>query len=708
MKLDEMVNRISSLGRRKNDPMMVKAAILYYGAIVLNRYDYNKDIDGLQSSINMFVLMFAKSGVGKSYILKQIEKLCSLENYSEQMEVMYEYFIDMLPDTEKDPEVIRFIPQSPTLGIDGTREGLFYHATSVLECNFGSLNIYSEEFLDSISSSNELIKKLKELYDGEYKAKVIKGQKDDQRLKDVKGIVVNFIGAGSKDGATKDERDQLSKIAKSGLFRRSLVVDSCMEPEKSDKDEEDTTIIGDWFQQLDSIHKEDYKERVSRYGSTGSTNKTIKIDNDARQYIEELDSMLLKRAKDDPFNVFYGFDTGALNMIVNIAYIIAFIEQANSVTIEHLEYAYDFFIETRKTVEQTFTEVKAHDEIYNILKKKSNLTHSELIELSGCDCIPKAKNQFKDTMLLVKELAYRDGKELSNGRGIVTRYSIRELENTNLKKLIFSLSTDNKREKAIAFEPAVLPWEDIEKLCKHETIESFTCCHYEPSTKTEPYGHRKKDNFIQGQNVITFDIDNGMTIREAQALLEPFTYALYTTKSHNSEKSEYGNRFRIVIPTKNMFYVTDEQHKQLIENTENMIGLTSNDSQTRNVSRLFFTNPNAEVFYTNDGDLLDISGCMPDTNKNDVVMVQLEKVNEYKEQEQDVDETTKRLNGFLRYCVSTVNPNDNLKDTIFRLRKFVYDLTGDIALTEDYMWRFQSIKGFPERFIHEQLKRIGQ
>ncbi len=716
MKIDNIVKSLCTLGRRSTDPDMALGAVLYYGAILISRYDIKKDVSNLNDFINIYILMFGKSGVGKTYVINQVEKLCSLENYPEQRKIMYEHFIDLEPDGEKDPEVLRFLPSSTTTSLDGSKEGLFQICNAVKKSGFASLNLFADEFGDTITGSQELINKLKELYDGKYQAKVVKGAKGDSTETDIDRLTVNMIAVGSLDGLDAESQKVLNTLAKSGLYRRSLIINSEMEAQKNNEQDANLDEIRNHFKHIDNKWKESYKKRLDEYTRVGHTSYIFEISQEALDYIEKMDSMLLRRHQDDKLNLFKGYDVGALNQIVNTAYIISFLEGNNMVTIEHMKYSWSIFSKTRENTFKIFRDKKAHEEIYELLEMKQNLTQSDLLELDRSDCIPKAKNQFNDAMLLVQELAYKRGKELYIGNGIVTRYTLRDLPKTNLDKLKFSLERDGKMEKAIAFEPVELKWTDIEALSKsyrREVIdeetgeievigtESFTLAHYEPTSKTEPNGHRRQDSFVQGQNVIALDIDGGETIDDIKILLEPYTYCIYTTKSHRKAKRDYKDSFRVILPTKHMYYVNPEQHKEMYSNIAEYLRVDI-DLPCRNVSRIWYTNKDAET-YINEGDLLDVEAFMPDTEKNQNILPLLIGGTSNSVSPDVEDELERRINGMTRHSIMVITKG-NLKNSIYALYSFVMDITGgDRERAEKELWITQKARGYPSKFVEELL-----
>ena len=204
---------------------------------------------------------------------------------------------------------------------------------------------------------------------------------------------------------------------------------------------------------------------------------------------------------------------------------------------------------------------------------------------------------------------------------------------------------------------------------------------------------------IQGQNVIAFDFDDGDTIAEIKEKFKHFKYCLYTTRSHNSLKSEYQDRFRVIVPVKNKFYVNPEQHKMLYKNIVEFFDIKP-DTKCYNVSRMYFTNEIAETFINDSNDLFEISSFMPDTNTSDAVFKKIAAMkNAYSDVTEDqLDEIDRRLGGSMKWFVATTNVG-NLKNNIYAMYKMVIDLTGDRDRAEIEIRKFQEIMNFPVKFI---------
>jgi hypothetical protein len=235
----------------------------------------------------------------------------------------------------------------------------------------------------------------------------------------------------------------------------------------------------------------------------------------------------------------------------------------------------------------------------------------------------------------------------------------------------------------------------VEGLLKSK-VQSYCLNHFEATDKA-PNGHRKKEYVIPGQNMIAFDIDEGMTIVQMQEILTPYQYLLYTTKSHQKEKN--GNicdRFRVIIPTKTNFYVNPEEHKGLYENISRVLEIPSYDVATRNQGRLWFVAPDGEVIKKDTGDLLDVRCCIPETEVSEHVIPNIENL--------DLDEADRRIYGMQKHTlISGIGGNRN--NAIFALAKFLQDINEPVEDTV-YSTNAMLLEPLPETEVRTILQNI--
>ena len=694
MIIEQMIEELKTLGRRKTDPIIWESVLYYYAAIMLNKYAFRKSTGS--GVITYFSIIFAGSGIGKSWSMKQVEKLFLLEGYQDIMMTYYTDGLKNIPDeVEDEAEIKRYMPRSITIGVEGTAEGLYQVAQSQRASNFGSLNLATEEFGESIGTSSGLLSKLKELHDGIFKSKVIKGDHDSEMKADIQNIVCNFIGLGSKRGVTSDSKKEFNRIATSGLYRRSFIIDSKAIVEKNEEFS-DITKLEEYLIALNDNFRADF---VQRRKSMILPDRTFDLSKDYHKKVEEIDDELIDRAQKERFNEFAQYDTGSMDIIESLAHIIAFLEWDTTVNGKHLDKAFDFFKRTRESVEDTFRFIHPYKLMYDMLNMKENMTISEMAEIEGE--IPIAASKVNDNIALLEELCYRNDEVLIKNEGKVTRFRIEKLPVNKLDKLIVSVNNEDKKEYAVNFQPLEMTWEQLHLLVVSEKVQSFTTAHFEPSSKA-PAGHRTAKNYKEGANLIAFDIDEGMTIEEAKQMLSKFTYLIYTSKSHNTEKYDHRDRFRILIPTKNTFYVTPDQHKQLYINIEEFLGIKNNDVQTRNTSRLWYTNPRAEV-YDNQGEMLDVTFLLPNTDKSEDYLPKMQAVNA--EYQDDDSEVSRRMVGMIKWAIQNGTEGQR-NTTLYNLGKFAQDIGLEPAT---YVNRVNSMLNspLPEHDIAQILRSIG-
>jgi hypothetical protein len=670
MDIKDMVNTLEGYGARKTNPLIYESALYYFGSIVLNMYNYRKNYNGNDKYIKYYGMVLAGSGSGKSFAIKTVESLFDkLQFYRNNMRFVYVNHYNGSAEND----IYKYMPAA-TSSLEGTKEGLFKVAQSQAMSGYGSLNLISEEIGDTASGSIELMHKLKELYDGKYRAKIIKGSKDDDPEVDIDHIVANVLMMGSDDGVGTETRNKLESLAKSGLYRRSFIFDIKPEDVVRNKQVGNLDKLKEYFDALCENHAEVYKNNIYN-------DNIMEIETSALQELESINDFLIDQYNSDKYNKQYSADLGSLTAIENLSYIIAFLEFRTTVYYEDVVRAFEFYKKSRASTLDTFSPAKPYKIMYQLLKRGNPLSITEMMELDSL--IPQGKNQLADNVALLDERCYRNSEQLIISEGKVVRYAIEPLPITDNNKIKISIDADFKKEKSIDFKPMEVPFfgeqGSVERLVQSDKVDSFTTAWFKESNKA-PHGHRGKEYFISGQNLIAFDVDEGMNLQEAMELCKQYTYIIYTTKSHRIEKNnEVCDRFRIVMPTKNEFFVNVEQHKKMYENLSELIGLKTYDVATRNVSRLWFTNPNAEI-YKNVAENIDVTSCIPDTNKELAIMPKIVEVN----RAMSDGKIESRIAGMYKWFISNTSSGSRNMN-LYRVAKFILELGEDVHYHINYL-----------------------
>ena len=666
MDIKNMINVLSSQGRFKTNELIYESNLYYFTSILMNMANFVKS-DG--SRINYYSLVLSGSGSGKDFAFDLVEGVFNLPEdvYTDNIMLGVEannkdkksgmYF-------NEETELLKSnAPKSITLGLEGTKEGLFSICKSQSVANFGSLNLTHGEFGDIITKSSELLSGLKELYDGKMSAKVIKSA----NVAKITDITVNLLAYGSHAGIAHEARAELMQLVKSGMFRRTYIIDLPNEELVKQSEAEDLQPLRDRIGYLVDETKTLYGKQFKHHKSNLFTVE-FPAHPDAEKKLSEIYDDLLDRSNSDLADDIKKAEVGALTMIENLSYINAFLENKGALEQHHVEQAYGFYKRCRETTKETFKMNHPYMAMHKMLHDRDKLSISEMAELDNT--VPTAKNAIADQVALLEETCYNKGQKLMIHKGKVTRYSIVELPQNDNSEMIVSVCQDNKGKFSIDYQLVGVPFfgksprHSIESLVTSADVESFLTVEVKPSNKAM-HGHRTDDNAIEGQNMLAFDIDEGMTIDEAVSKLKNYTYILYTTKSHRKDKGGIiCDRFRVLMPTKQKFFVDPEAHKSLYENVSDFIGFQVYDKSTRNISRFWFTSPTGDVL-TNHAENIDVSTLMPETEAAKVFSQRLETIDE--------KYNDASVRGFYKWFFANTNAG-NRNDHLHRLGCYMRDL----------------------------------
>jgi hypothetical protein len=125
------------------------------------------------------------------------------------------------------------------------------------------------------------------------------------------------------------------------------------------------------------------------------------------------------------------------------------------------------------------------------------------------------------------------------------------------------------------------------------------------SIQYSPYswknGVKKSKQFDNSrQNILTLDIDDGLSISDIQGMFSRYKYLLATTKSHQQEKKGIiCDRFRLILPAINIPKDTNIYFRTL------EVMFPFNDKQTLTKTGAFLGYDKAIYIY-NDGDIIDL------------------------------------------------------------------------------------------------------
>jgi len=662
---DEIFEYINARSDRTLDPHMVNTMIYWFLSVVVNKKKRTMTIGHNSMLMNYYGLVFAKSNSGKSYILGLLLKLFDDKAYADMLLALFNSRTEALPNGDQTDTALqrKFIKAFPPIKKDSTTQAIHKAAEAIGTAAHtnGSFNIYSDEFF--ANASEPILDMLVEGHDGIYKAPMIKGKKDEEFLEynDIDGLTTNVLGLSSVAAIMKDQKRLSTFIGEMerAWFKRSFVYfNDAFKPEARDEQLIHVPVLSAELNHLLDMSRDAVQECPEEI--TLSETVMVLFNKKRKEYINGTNTSRFAGLLD-------------IYKTAKLAGILACSNFRTTVDDKDWDRAVKFDAESFKHSEEFCSLEHPHIRVYAEVSKGAQNEH-ELVE-SGI--MPGAKNKRADILELVNQMAYTKNKRFVVAGDKIRKFSIVDLEVNKLDKMIISTAAkiSNKPEMEIDFRSQEVPFFDaemsVEGLLKSQ-VQSYCLNHFEATDKA-PNGHRKKEYVIPGQNMIAFDIDEGMTIEDMVQILEPYQYLLYTTKSHRKEKNGVVcDRFRVIIPTKTTFYVNPEEHKGLYENISRVLEIPSYDVATRNQGRLWFVAPNGEITKKSTGDLLDVRCCIPETEVSEHIIPNIEGL--------DLDEQDRRIAGMQKFVlINGVGGNRN--NVIFRLAKFVKELNGNVEET---------------------------
>ena len=637
-------NYVNSHGRYISDTTIIMNAFWFNLASYVSIVRPKVDIDGNIVPVTFMGITIANSSAGKTHAEEKTYQFLRIDKKKWE-DVQERSYIghDVIEIDGKEIELKKYLPEF-TISADGTKEGLYLRAKAHTMCLGGSVNITIGEMFDYMSDNLAIAK---ELADGKLLGKVIKGSVQ----RNISGIVSNLLLFGSINKMRRDKKikDIFRNHLETGLYRRSFIYSLMPEPRiRHNLKREDYYDFQEYVTgNINSL----IRENISDY------NLILDISIEAQDRIDKIYEEMEEFESVNYDHPLFQGEIGSVKKIISLAGLYAIANGSTLIDDEAIEYAYNYHLRCRQTVNTIFNSDPQHKRFYEIIIKNPNITKSEIAEQDDFDM-----KTFNHDMLMLEELCYRKNMKLVRNGSKVEKYRIEELPTTDLSKMIIGIGAENRGAKTAFFTDMLLPFDrgdtSVLKLVTTKKTDCFTLCHFGGKKRSSKSA---KPNI----NIIAFDIDGGMTIRYAKQLLNNFTYIIYTTKSHTQEF----NRFRVLLPAKHTVEVTPEQYKEMVQNVADALEIPIYDVSTRNIDRLWYTNPKAKTIVEK-GELIDILPFIPETELREYVQKQVGRLNTPSSD----DDISKRIYGIKKYFLN-ITSEGNRNMNLFKIYAFVKDIS---------------------------------
>lgn len=485
----------------------------------------------------------------------------------------------------------------------GTTPAVKQFRHKLLMADVGSINFEVDEIGNNLINNKDIVDVYLELYDGVVKPKLTKNTSESVRNEEIEGKTpTNMLMFGTAamllDGGPTEK--MYFDMLLTGYARRCFFGFSSIDnkPKKLTvaerlamlTDTSSTVVLQKIGQQLAKL-----ADPLNHNFQVKIPDSVMKDVIEYQMYCEEYMETLkstdeIRRAE----------ARGRYFKALRLAGVFAFIDLQPTMTIDHWEAA----VKVAEMSAECFNRMLARDPTHARLAKHlaecpDPVTYAELIE--ELPYFPKATMAQKDLVKNAVAWGYRNNVIIK--RSFVDDIEFihgESLQETNINELIMSHSND----MAMAYVPETkVPFDKLDVILKRPNYN--WCSHRFVD------GTRRVTHVIQGFNMIVLDIDGTASIEAARAVLQEYSYHIYTTKRH----TETEPRFRIVIPMSHTLKLSPEEYTEFMNNVLEYLPFDT-DEQTTQANRKWLTNASSETF-VNDGKLFDVLPFIPKTKKNE-------------------------------------------------------------------------------------------
>lgn len=489
---------------------------------------------------------------------------------------------------------------------EGTAPALKQMRHKLLMCEAGALNFVMDELGYNLQANADMLKTYLELYDmGLVKEKLIKNSTDNKRNAPIRGktpanVLMFGVPSAVFDGG-KVEDDTFSFL-ESGYGRRTIFA-------YGDKAiDHDLTIDQMYDQMVDQSCHQDLIKLSKQFGKmvcNAHYNQTITMS-------VEVAKLLLsykKACNDFAANLPEHETIRAAELqhrhfkCMKYAAGFAWIEGNSEISVDNFWQAVKLVEESGKSFQKILVRERNYEKLAKYLATVSKeVTYVDMMEdlpfFKGAtgklaEMVHLAIAYGHKNHIIIKK-SYQDGIEFIQGEA---------LQETNLDKLIFSHSAD----WTTGFMNQEIPFHklaDLTQIVNPNGDYNWITHHFVD-------GHRKTDNMIQGFNMIVIDCDGDISMKEAKALLQEYTYHLHETKRSTSEV----NRFRVVLPISHHVKLNDKEFKQFMDNVFAWLPWETSDRGSNQVAKKWLTHKGTH--FSNEAETLDARQFIPNTRKDD-------------------------------------------------------------------------------------------
>ena len=640
--------------------------------------------------VNLYALALATSGFGKGHSVNIMEnefiKGFKKRFMEDTMPIVSESHLAELADeralrngSDQNEELdglkgeYRRAGAYPFTFDSGTPPAVKQLRHKLLLANCGSINLQIDEIGSNLIGSTDVLTLFLELYDqGIVKQKLTKNTNENQRAEEVDGKTPTnmlLFGTPSKllDGGQTEE--QFYSFLETGYARRCLFGFG-QHDRKAFNSQSPEEIYQRLIQPTNNNSVNKWAAQFHKLADPSMYGWKMTVEDDVAIRLLEYKIACEKVADHmaDHEEIRKAELSHRYFKALKLAGAFAFVDESNEVEMGHLMQAILLVEESGNSFQTILNREKTYVKLAKyIASVGTEVTHADLME-----ALPfyKSGNSARNEMItlatawsykqhIIIKKSFIDGIEFFRGE---------TLEETKLDEMIVSYGD----HWAYNYLGERVPFEQLHQLTQAEGMH-WANHHFKD-------GHRAEEKVRAGFNMIVIDVDEGVSLETAHALMKDYKFLTYTTKRHTEEV----NRFRLILPINYVLELDSEEYKEFMNNVMAWLPFKTDESANQRAKK-WETFDGGTYHYNFDGEILDALKFIPKTSKNEQYKKNFQQVESLDNLERWFAQriaTGNRNNQMLKYALALVDNGMSLMDVSKQVHAFNEKMNNPLAKNE--------------------------
>lgn len=570
--------------------------------------------------VNLYALALATSGYGKGHSISIIE--------NELMRGFQKRFMDDTFNTMAEAQMLKIANErAARLGSDqdeelervqkefkscggypftfdsGTSPAVKQLRHKLLLSGVGAINLQIDEIGHNMLSNTEILTLYLELFDqGIVKQKLIKNTADNQRGDEIDGKTpanMLLFGTPSKllDGGITE--DQFYEFLETGYARR-CIFGVGLHHAKAYETMDPAEIYARLTQPTNKTASNKWFNHFHQLADPAMFGWEIEVPDDVA--IQLLTYKIACEQAADKLKEHQEIQKAELShryfKALKIAGAYAFVDKSVQVEMDHLKSAILLVEESGVAFQTILAREKSYVRLAKYIADMGTpLTHADLHE--ALPFYGRSNQARNEIMTLATAWGYKQHivikKTFTDG---IEFYEGEKLKETDPKEIIVSYS----EHWAYNYLGERVPFDQLHQLTQAQGMN--WCNHH---FRKE---HRAEENVIDGFNMITVDVDGGVSLDTVHELLKDYRFMTYTTKRHTDDE----HRFRLLMPIKYELKLDTEEYREFMNGILTWLPFEADEASNQRAKKWL---SHDGTYHHNDGELLDVLDFIPRTSRNE-------------------------------------------------------------------------------------------